>query len=327
MKKLINIGILGCANIAQKYIIPSLLELHDYFSIIGVASRSEAKANQLSTEFKIDTFTGYETLIENEQLDAVYIPLPNSLHAEWIEKAFEKGLHVLVEKSLATSFENVQRLNRMAAEKKLVLVENFQFRFHRQISVIKDLLKEGEIGEVRSVRSSFGFPPFLDKDNIRYKKELGGGALLDAGAYPVKISQLFLGNDIEVGSSNLWVDSNKGVDIWGGAYLKQKNGNLFSEIAFGFDNFYQCNLELWGSKGKIAANRIFTSPPGAEAEIILETNNGKKNIMIESDNHFINMLLHFYKSIVNNNGLNDEYEQNINQSRLLQELKDKANEK
>lgn len=327
MKKLINIGILGCANIAQRHIIPSLLGLPNYFSIMGVASRSEAKANQLSNEFKIDAFTGYETLLEEQQLDAVYIPLPNSLHAEWVEKAFEKGLHVLVEKSLATSFENVQRLNRMAAEKNLVLVENFQFRFHRQISVIKDLLKEGEIGELRSVRSSFGFPPFLDKDNIRYKKELGGGALLDAGAYPVKISQIILGNDIEVAASSLWYNESKEVDIWGGAYLKQKNGNLFSEIAFGFDNFYQCNLELWGSKGKIIGNRIFTSPPGAKAEIILESNNGKKIITIDADNHFKNMLIHFYELIVTNKGCKAEYEQNINQSRLLQELKDKANEK
>ena len=327
MKKLINIGILGCANIAQRHIIPSLLGLPNYFSIMGVASRSEAKANQLSNEFKIDAFTGYETLLEEEQLDAVYIPLPNSLHAEWIEKAFEKGLHVLVEKSLATSYDDVQRLNKMALEKNLVLVENFQFRFHRQISVIKDLLKEGEIGELRSVRSSFGFPPFLDKDNIRYKKELGGGALLDAGAYPVKISQIILGNDIEVAASSLWYNESKEVDIWGGAYLKQKNGNLFSEIAFGFDNFYQCNLELWGSKGKIIGNRIFTSPPGAKAEIILESNNGKKIITIDADNHFKNILIHFYELIVTNNGCKAEYEQNINQSRLLQELKDKTNEK
>ena len=326
MKKLINIGILGCANIAQKYIIPSLLDLHDYFSIMGVASRSEAKANQFSNEFKIDTFTGYETLIENEQLDAVYIPLPNSLHAEWIEKAFEKGLHILVEKSLATSYDDVQRLNRMAAEKNLVLVENFQFRFHRQLSIIKNLLNEGEIGELRSVRSSFGFPPFYDKDNIRYKKELGGGALLDAGAYPMKISQIFLGNDLEVVASNLWFDDTKGVDIWGGAYIKQKKGNLFSEIAFGFDNYYQCNLELWGSKGKITANRIFTSTPGYQPEIILDTKDGKENITVEPDNHFINMLLHFHQLIQKRENLEDEYVQNINQGRLIQELRDKTHE-
>ena len=327
MKKLINIGILGCANIAKRHIIPSLLELPDHFSITGIASRTKVKADPIYNKFKIDTFTGYETLLEKEQLDAVYIPLPNSLHAEWIEKALEKNLHVLVEKSLATTFSDVQRLNKIASAKKLVLVENFQFRFHKQLKIIKALVNEGKIGELRSIRSSFGFPPFPDKDNIRYKKELGGGALLDAGAYSVKITQIFLGNNIEVVASNLWMDESKGLDIWGGAYLKQKNGPLFSEIAFGFDNYYQCNLELWGSNGKITANRIFTSPPDQEAEIILETNDRKKSMVIEPDNHFNNMLFHFHQLIQNNVDIENEYKQNINQGRLLQELKDKANEK
>ena len=327
MKKLINIGILGCANIAQRYIIPSLLELPEYFTIIGIASRTREKADHFSNEFKIDTFVDYETLLENENLDAVYIPLPNALHAEWIEKSFDKNLHVLVEKSLATTLHDVKRLNKIALEKNLVLVENFQFRFHKQLSVIKNLIKEGIIGELRSVRSSFGFPPFLDDTNIRYLKELGGGALLDAGAYPIKISQIFLGEDIKVVASNLWFDENKGVDIWGGAFLSQKNGHLFAEISFGFDNFYQCNLELWGSKGKITANRIFTAPPGVKTEFVLENENGKETISIEPDNHFKNMLLHFHKLIVNNNGMNIEYEQNMHQSRLLQELKEKANDK
>ena len=187
MKKLIKIGILGCANIAKRYVIPSIMELSDYFTIIGIASRTKEKAYHFSNKFNIDTFVGYETLLENKNIDAVYIPLPNALHAEWIEKAFDKNLHVLVEKSLATTFHDVKRLNEIALEKNLVLVENFQFRFHKQLSAIKNFLKKGVIGELRSVRSSFGFPPFPDEDNIRYKIELGGGALLDAGAYPVNI--------------------------------------------------------------------------------------------------------------------------------------------
>ena len=197
MKKLVNIGILGCANIAHKYIIPTLLEMSVY-NIIGIASRTKEKANQFSNTFFIKPYYSYESLLNVEELEAIYIPLPNALHAEWIEKAFGKGLHVLVEKSLATSFEDVLRLNRMALEKKYVLLENFQFRFHKQLEVIKELVKDGKIGPLRCVRSSFGFPPFSDKKNIRYNKKLGGGALLDAGAYPVKISQIFLGNDIEV---------------------------------------------------------------------------------------------------------------------------------
>jgi predicted dehydrogenase len=242
------------------------------------------------------------------------------MHAEWIERALNNNLHVLVEKSMACSYEEVKYLNELASQRSLVLVENFQFRFHNQLAVISDLINEGKIGEIRCVRCSFGFPPFSDPDNIRNNKELGGGALLDAGAYPLKITQIFLGQDIEVSSANLWYDEEKDIDIWGGAYLKQKKGPLFAEIAFGFDNFYQCNLELWGSEGKINTNRIFTTPPDFSPEIIFESSNGSEIISVEPCNHFEKMLFHFYNLITTKEGLTIEYTQNINQSRLIFEM-------
>ena len=327
MKKLVNIGIIGCADIAERFIVPTLLGLADNFHITGFASRTKDKANNFLNKFGIKDYNSYENLLDEKQLDALYIPLPNSLHSEWIETALNKNLHVLVEKSMACNLADVLRLNHIAADKNLVLVENFQFRFHKQLFELKNIVSNGDIGELRCVRSSFGFPPFPNKENIRYIKELGGGALYDAGAYPIKISQIFLGQDIEVSSANLWYDDEKNVDIWGGAYLRQKEGPLFAEIAFGFDNYYQCNLELWGSKGKVSANRIFTSPPGAKAEIVLESNNGKKVITIDADDHFKNMLIYFYELIISKMGRISEYEQNINQSRLLQDLNIKANEK
>lgn len=325
--KLVNIGIIGCADIAERFTIPTLLDLSDRFNLIGVASRTKEKADIFSNKFGINFFTSYENLINEKQLDAIYIPLPNSLHAEWIERALNKNLHVLVEKSMACSLADVKRLNQIASDKNLLLLENFQFRFHKQMAVLKNIVSNSNIGELRCIRSSFGFPPFPNPDNIRYNNELGGGALLDAGAYPLKITQIFLGQDIEVKSANLWYDKNKNIDIWGGAYLSQKDGPLFAEVAFGFDNYYQCNIELWGSKGKITAERVFTSPPGDQTELIMENENGKEIIAIEPDNHFKNMLLHFHHLIDENMGFDDEYIQNVNQSRLLQELKEKANEK
>ncbi len=317
---MVKIGVIGCADIARRYVIPALLSLEDHYILSGVASRTQEKARQFANEFNIKSFIGYETLLNEEQLDAVYIPLPNLMHAEWIERALNNNLHVLVEKSMACSYEEVKYLNELASQRSLVLVENFQFRFHNQLAVISDLINEGKIGEIRCVRSSFGFPPFSDPDNIRNNKELGGGALLDAGAYPLKITQIFLGQDIEVSSANLWYDEEKDIDIWGGAYLKQKKGPLFAEIAFGFDNFYQCNLELWGSEGKINTNRIFTTPPDFSPEIIFESSNGSEIISVEPCNHFEKMLLHFYNLITTKEGLTIEYTQNINQSRLIFEM-------
>ena len=327
MKRIRNIGVIGCANIAARHIIPSILELSELFNLIGVASRNKDKARCYAEKFDILPYTGYEALIEDRTIDAVYIPLPNSLHAEWIEKALSHNLHILVEKSLACNVQDVERLNKIAQDKGLALVENFQFRFHNQLAFIQKLVEEGTIGELRCMRSSFGFPPFPDKKNIRYKKNLAGGALLDVGAYPVKISQIFLGYDLKVAAASLHVDKKLDVDIWGGAYLKQQHGDLFSEIAFGFDNSYQCNLELWGNKGTISTERIFTAPQDYTPDIIVDTESNRKVISLESDHHFQNMLNHFHSLIVTKVGLEQEYRQNIHQARLLEELRNKTNGK
>ena len=323
MKK-INIGVLGCANIAQRFIIPTLKEMEE-FNLFGIASRAKEKVDEFSKEFDTKAFYSYESLLDEKDLGAIYIPLPNSMHYEWINKALNKNLHVLVEKSMTCEFEEVKELNNLAKQKGLVLIENFQFRFHSQLQYIKELVDSGKIGELRNIRASFGFPPFADSDNIRYKKELGGGALLDAGAYPLKISQIFLGDDISVKSASLDTPKNKEVDIWGSAYMKQKNGNLTSQIAFGFDHFYQNNIELWGSKGKIYTNRIFTAAPGFEPTIEIETNDGKESVHLPSDHHFKNMLKYFYTQIITKENIEDEYAQNINQARLIKELKKNAN--
>lgn len=325
MSHKINIGVLGCADIAERLMIPSIVGLNQYFNLVGIASRNKDKAIKFAENFNTKAYDGYDELLNDPLLDAVYIPLPNALHTEWIEKALCSEVHVIVEKSLGCDYDEVLKINELAKSRSLVLLENFQFRFHSQLAFIKNMLEEGIIGELRCMRSSFGFPPFPDENNIRYKKELGGGALLDVGAYPLKLSQIILGYDLEIKASTLVYDKGKGVDIWGGAFLKQTNGVLFSEIAFGFDNYYQCNIELWGSKGKIYSNRIFTAPIGYEPVIELETAAGKETIKIPADQHFRNILIHFYDLIISKNGLENEYLQNINQAKLIAELKNMSN--
>lgn len=324
MSKKINIGVLGCANIAERFVIPAINELSDKFKLCGIASRDSVKAQKFAHCFNTRPYFSYDELLSETNLDAVYIPLPNSKHYKWIKKSFEKGLHVLVEKSMACTYEEVVELNNIAKERGLTLVENFQFQFHSQLRYIKNLLNDDVIGELRNMRSSFGFPPFLDEENIRYSKELGGGALFDAGAYPIKISQIFLGDSLEISSARLYFDETKQVDIWGSGCIRQINGNLSSQISFGFDNFYQCNIELWGSKGKIYTNRIFTAPPGYQPTIEVETNAGKEIVLLEKDNHFNKILLYFHDQVINNNG--KEYLRNVDQAKLIHEFMLKAKE-
>lgn len=322
MSNQLKIGVLGCADIAKRFLIPAINESSD-FQLIGISSRSENKADKFAKIFNTNPFYDYNILL-NSGLDAIYIPLPNALHFEWVKKALNQNIHVLVEKSLACSLEEVIELNQLAKNKELVLLENFQFRFHKQINFILNKINNDELGEINLFRSSFGFPPFKDSKNIRYVNSLGGGSLLDAGAYTLKVSQIFLGNDIFVDSANLFISKKFNVDINGSASLKQKNGNLISQVAFGFNHFYQNSIEIWGSKGKLTAQRIFTAGPGINATILLETADNKENFLLEKDNHFRNMLSHF-SSLIRNPKLSIlEYSDNINQARLINEVFEKS---
>lgn len=323
---MIKIGVLGCAQIANRSVIPAILELKSVFELIGIASRDPQKGLTFAEKFHSQAYD-YSSLVTDKKIDAVYIPLPNALHSYWIKKALENNKHVLVEKSMTMSLEDSTELNDMARMRNLVLIENFQFRFHRQLAVVQELVGNGAVGTLRGLRSSFGFPPFPDASNIRYNNNLGGGALYDAGAYPIKVAQLLLGNNLDVTAAKLFFDQEKGVDLWGGGFLEQTDGPLFAAVGFGFDQYYQCNIEIWGSKGKLTAPRIFTAAPGFETEIILENAGGIEKIAAGADNHFKNMLLYFSNLIKQPNIASQEYADNINQSRLLEKFKTLANAK
>jgi predicted dehydrogenase len=318
----VRVGILGCAKIAERYLIPAFQSSRNY-KLVGISSRSNDSASRFAKKFSMKIFETYEDMIISNSIDAIYIPLPNSLHYKWIKKSLDNNLHVLVEKSLACNFDEVSNLTKMAKSKNLVLLENFQFRFHSQLHYIESLITNGEIGCIRNIRSSFGFPPFQDSENIRYKKELGGGALLDAGAYPLKIVQMFMSDDIHIASSNLYIDESFGVDTYGSFQVNDRKLKITAQCAFGFDNFYQCNIELWGSKGKIQANRIFTSPPGSSSTVEIQNEDGDRSILIPPDDHFANMLQHFFNLINNRSDIEREHSQNMNQAKLLEQIRNK----
>ncbi len=320
----ITIGVLGCADIAIRSMIPAILESDHLYRLTGVASRSRDKAEACASRFGVRAYASYDELLNSKNLDALYIPLPNALHAPWIEKALNRNLHILAEKPLTTSLDETARLTHQAANQGLTLLENFQFRFHQQIAEIQNRLQDGVIGDIRCMRSSFGFPMRPDAQDIRYNKALGGGALLDAGVYPIKATQMFLGHDVDIQAASLFRDPANGIDLWGGGFLRQKRGPLFSEIAFGFGQFYQCNVEFWGTYGKLSASRIFTAPPGLDPEIIIETTGRTDIIRLPADNHFKKMLSYFYHTVYDRPTSAAEHAENIHQARLVNEFREIA---
>ncbi|HWB35002.1 MAG TPA: Gfo/Idh/MocA family oxidoreductase, partial [Rugosimonospora sp.] len=189
---------------------------------------------------------------------AVYVPLPTGLHHEWVAAALHAGKHVLAEKPLATTLVAATELVDLAAKAELVLHENFMFLHHAQHETVRRLLDDGAIGTLRSFSAAFGIPPLPDTD-VRYRPELGGGALLDVGVYPLRAAQLFLDGPLTVLGASLTGDGT-GVDLAGAALLRAGNGATAS-LTFGFQHHYRNAYELWGGAGRVTVDRVFT-PPG-----------------------------------------------------------------
>src|SRR5262245_34622342 len=189
-------GILSTANINRVVIPPA--HGSDKAELIAVASRDQARADEYAREWDIDRAYGsYDALVDDPDVEAVYISLPNSLHVEWSIRCLEAGKHVLCEKPLDRSPEEVERAFDEAERAERLLMEAFMYRHNPQTHQLAELVRGGAVGELRVIRSAFSFPVF-DPENIRLRPELDGGSLLDVGCYCVSGSRLLAGEPTRV---------------------------------------------------------------------------------------------------------------------------------
>lgn len=319
-----HIGILGCANIATRSVIPAFYQ-HPRFKIAAIASRSIQKVSPLANQYTCKGYGSYDELLSDEEIDLVYIPLPTGLHYEWVMKALHARKHVLCEKSLGVSLNEVKEMVNFANANHLLLMENFQFRFHPQTQWVIDYVLSGELGDLRCFRSQFGFPPFKDLNNIRYEKQLGGGALLDAGAYTLKSMSVILPMETFLlrGASKI-VPQYSEVDLYGGAFLESPNG-IIAELAYGFDHYYQCGFEIWGSRGKLISTRAYTAPANLKPVIIVETASaGRNEFVLPAADHFALMVDHVANKL-DNQDFDEEYRQDLLQASYIQQINDYCN--
>lgn len=290
----LRLGIIGTSDIAFRRFLPALSKASD-FEYIGVASRNIDKTEKFIEAYGGRGYSSYDELLEDDSIDVVYLPLPPSLHFEWAKKALENGKHILMEKPFTTSKEDTFMLIKIAEEKNLAIFENYMFRYHSQLQTIIRMINEGELGEIREYRIAFGFPRRSAND-FRYNKQLGGGALLDCGGYTIKLASLLLGDTSKVVYSKLNYSSEFDVDLYGSATLQNDQG-MVAQVAFGMDNTYKCELEVWGSKANVTATRIFTAGEGFEPELIIKNSNESKVVRLEEDNQFLNAINDFLKCI------------------------------
>lgn len=187
----LRIGVLGAARIAKLFI--DAVKPSAKVVVRAVASRDEARGTAFARDTGVARFhPSYDALLTDPEIDAVYVPLPNSLHAHWSVRAAESGKHVLCEKPLAASADEARTMFSAAQRNGVYLVEAYPYRAQPQTLRLRELLSAGAIGRLRLIQAAFGFP-LSDAANIRMAPDLAGGALMDAGSYPVSLTRMIAG--------------------------------------------------------------------------------------------------------------------------------------
>lgn len=250
-------GILGCAGIAATAMIPGI-QGSTNGKVLSIASRELGKAREFARKFGIPRpYGSYEELLEDRLVQAVYVPLPNSLHKEWTIKAAAKGKHVLCEKPIACSAVDAQDMAEACREHDVLLMEAFAHRFHPQYRQVNEWIRQGRIGKIVRVSASMsrsGYPA----ENIRMNRGLCGGALMDLGCYCINTARYLIGSEPvsafarqDIGSTG--VDERTSGILWfpGGEVL-QFDTSLYLD-----DNHFEQGLTVFGEKGNIHIPNAF----------------------------------------------------------------------
>lgn len=328
-----RIGIICPSEIAFRRFLPALKEAGCFeYAGVAIANKEEfvgatdeilakerAKAQTFVDNYGGKKYEGYSNLIESEEIDAVYLPLPPGLHYQWAKVALNAGKHILVEKPCTTALANTNDLLQEAGSKNLAVHENYMFAFHDQLKAVNDIVDSGEIGDVRLYRISFGFPMRAQND-FRYNKTLGGGALLDCGGYTFKYASMLLGPSAKMKYAQSNNIDGFNVDMYGSAALVNDEG-VTAQVAFGMDHNYKCELEVWGSKGTIYTNRILTAPAGFTPEVIIRKGNDEEKRNLPADDAFKKSIQHFCRCIEDAAVRKENYKALLRQAELVEDFK------
>ncbi len=262
-------GVLSVANIAVRYVIPALLASQSEL-LVAVASRNPQRARELLAHIPdLRIYGDYDTLINDPEIEVIYIPLPNSLHAEWTIKALEVGKHVLCEKPLAVTARQGASMVEAARASEKLLMEAFMYRFHPQTIWTLEQVHAGRIGPVKLVRSSFSFnihqPP--RPHNIRLQAALAGGSLMDIGCYPVNFCRAVYGHPPVAVAARVYTPPDGEVEVSANAVLDFGNGR-FGLIDSSFELPARGVSQIIGEAGSITIPAPFT-PGNVETEVVL----------------------------------------------------------
>lgn len=296
-------GVLGYARIARESLIPAMLRSsNSHFS--ALASRDPAKLEDSRNAFPAAghrCYDSYEALLADPEIDAIYNPLPNSLHLEWTLKAAEAGKHILCEKPMGLNAAEARQMAECCEKRGVLLMEAFMYRFSTRTAKVAEILRSGVLGDIKFVESSFRFH-LSNPDSTRLKPELGGGALYDVGCYPINfvgmVADLIEGGD--PGSSYPVALSGEcvregGVDVIFSATLRYASG-LVAVLNCGFNAHKRVHSEIIGTKGVLEIPDTFFDNA---KPLVLSSGSETKEIPVEACERYRLEVESFAHSVVN----------------------------
>jgi predicted dehydrogenase len=245
-------GLLSTARINRR-LIPAI-RASERGDLVAVASRDIDNANSYAREWQIPkAFGSYESMLASGEIDAVYISLPNHLHAEWSIRSMELGVHVLCEKPFAVTLDEVDHMITASQQHDRVLAEAFMYRHHPQTKIAGQLINNGKIGELCAIRGVFTFA-METRDDVRLVPEYGGGSLWDIGVYPLSIAQFMMGEAPDWVFGSQWIGDTGVEETFSG--ILHYSGDRTAQITSSFRSPYNTAVEVIGTKGRL----IFTRP-------------------------------------------------------------------
>jgi predicted dehydrogenase len=322
MKK-VRWGILSTAKIGREKVIPGM-QASALCDITAIASRNEKQAREVADKLNIEKAYGsYEELLSDPEIDAVYIPLPNQLHVPWAIKALEANKHVLCEKPVALTAEEAERLLKAAGKKPhLKVMEAFMYRFHPQWQYAKKMVTEGRIGELKTIHSFFSYYND-DPNNIRNKKEAGGGGMMDIGCYCVSLSRFIFGKEPERAFGKVEFDQQFEVDQLASGILDFSTGTSTFTCSTQLTPYQRVNI--LGTTGGIEIEIPFNAPSDTATRLWLHSKSGKEEVVFEAVNQYTIQADLFSQAILNNTNVPTPLEDAVSNMKVIEAIFESSN--
>jgi D-xylose 1-dehydrogenase (NADP+, D-xylono-1,5-lactone-forming) len=272
-------GILGYARIARETIIPAIMRSSNA-EFYAIASRDKTKIEECRSKYAFSkAYESYEAILDDPDVEAVYIPLPNAMHREWTIKAAKKGKHVLCEKPVALNSGECREMINVCRDNNVYLMEAFMYRYTDRIRKVREIISSGVLGEIKYINSCFRFL-LTNPLSIKLKPELGGGSLYDVGSYPVNFIGMVTGEE-PVSISAECIKEN-GIDVILSAVLKYQSG-IIAALHCGFNAQKRIYSEITGTKGSLEIPDTFLDDEGY---ISLVTDKGIEKIAVARSDRY-----------------------------------------